>query len=33
MLNPELAAALATLVDAEKKMLQCRPLLDQALIV
>jgi len=32
-LNPKLAAALAALVDAEKKLLQCRPLADQTLLV
>ena len=33
ILNPKLAAALAALVDAEKKLLQCRPLPDQTLLV
>jgi len=32
-LNPKLAAALAALVDAEKKLLQFRPLPDQTLLV
>ena len=32
-LNPKLAAALAALVDAEKKLVQSRPLPDQTLLV
>ena len=32
-LDPKLAAALAALVDAEKKLLQCRPLPDQTLLM
>ena len=33
ILNPKLAAPLAALVDAEKELLQCRPLPDQTLLV